>query len=271
MQSIIHYFEDFPDVNKFAWIIICLGVFWMIEYAIPRYSFSYHKWKHARTNFVFLGTSILINLMMAAVTASVFVWISAHEFGILHLFDGALWLEFILSFMALDLIAQYFSHYLLHKVKWMWKFHMVHHSDTHIDVSSGTRHHPGDYLIRELFSLGVIVIMGMPLAFYLIYRLSTVFFTYWTHANIKMPSWIDKLMSYIVVTPDLHKFHHHYERPWTDTNFGNVLSIWDRLFGTLVYDDPDKIRFGLDVLDDDTNDDISFQLMLPFNSKVKTD
>ena len=69
----------------------------------------------------------------------------------------------------------------------------------------------------------------------------------------------------------MHKFHHHFERPWTDTNFGNIFSIWDRLFGTFVYDDPRKIRYGLDVLQDSTSDQLGYQLKLPFDSGIKTD
>ena len=271
MDSLLQYFENFPDHNKLIWIFICLTIFWGMETLIPRYQFFYKKWKHAGVNLFFLATSVAINLLMAVLLALVFLQLDKNHFGLLYLVDWPSWAELILSVSALDLVAQYFSHYLLHKVKWMWKFHMVHHSDTHVDVTTGTRHHPGDYLIREIFSLLVIVLTGMPFAYYLIYRLTTVFFTYWTHANIKMPLWLEKSLSLIFVTPDLHKFHHHYERPWTDTNFGNVFSIWDRIFGTLVYDDPTKIRFGLDVLDHTTSQRIKYQLLLPFNNDVKTD
>ncbi len=271
MAQMLDYFAEFSDVQKFLWILICLVIFWLMELLLPRFSFVYNKWKHARINFVFLGTTIIINILMAALMSGVFLWTSESSFGLLHLLSWPVWLELLLAFMLLDLVAQYFSHYLLHKVRWMWKFHMVHHSDTHVDVTTGTRHHPGDYLIRELFSLVVILLTGMPLSYYLIYRLSTVLFTYWTHANIRMPLWLDKSLSWIVVTPDMHKFHHHFERPWTDTNFGNILSIWDRLFGTLVYEDPSSVRYGLDVLQDDTSDDLWYQMFLPFDRSVKTD
>ncbi len=69
----------------------------------------------------------------------------------------------------------------------------------------------------------------------------------------------------------MHKFHHHFERPWTDTNFGNIFSFWDRLFGTMVYDDPGKIRYGLDVLDDKLDEDIAYQMKIPFDNTIKTD
>ena len=111
----------------------------------------------------------------------------------------------------------------------------------------------------------------MPFAFYVFYRLTTILFTYFTHANLNIPGWLDKSISYIFISPHMHKFHHHFERPWTDTNFGNIFSIWDRLFGTLVYDDPRKIRYGLDVLQDSTSDQLGYQLKLPFDPTIKTD
>ena len=69
----------------------------------------------------------------------------------------------------------------------------------------------------------------------------------------------------------MHKFHHHFERPWTDTNFGNIFSFWDRLFGTLVYDDPKDVSYGLDVLPADKDQNILYQLSVPFRKDVKTD
>jgi sterol desaturase/sphingolipid hydroxylase (fatty acid hydroxylase superfamily) len=69
----------------------------------------------------------------------------------------------------------------------------------------------------------------------------------------------------------MHKFHHHFERPWTDTNFGNIFSIWDRLFGTFVYGDTSKIHYGLDVVDNTKDEDIAYQFKLPFDKNIKTD
>ena len=148
---------------------------------------------------------------------------------------------------------------------------MVHHSDTEVDVTTGTRHHPGDYVLREVFALGAILIAGIPFSYYIFYRMATIFFGYFTHANIRLPQWLDKGLSYVIVTPDMHKFHHHFERPWTDTNFGNIFSIWDRLFGTFVYGDPKQIKYGLDVLDDAKDENIRYQLNLPLDRTVKTD
>lgn len=271
MENFLLFFEQMATWQKLAWVIGVMGVCWIAEGSIPLVAHSYKKWRHAGTNFVFLGTTLLINVLFGLLTVGAFALIRQEEIGLLFLIDLPIWVELIISLMIFDFIAQFGVHYLLHKVSWMWRFHMVHHSDTKVDVTSGTRHHPGDYLLREVFALAAAFIAGAPLAFYLFYRIVTVLFTYTTHANMAVPRWVDYTFGWLFITPNMHKFHHHWERPWTDSNFGNIFSIWDRIFGTLVIDDPKKVKYGLDVLDDSTSDDIAYQFKIPFDKRIKTD
>ena len=260
-----------PAWQRLVWVVCCLVLAWVLEGNYPLFNHRYTKWRHDGINLVFLLFTLAINLLFGAATVGLFHWVEAGQIGLLHYFELPVLVELLLAVLFFDLVAQYVVHYLLHRVKWMWKLHMVHHSDTHVDATTGTRHHPGDYLLREIFALFTIVLIGAPVAFYLIYRFSTIFFTYFTHANIKMPLWLDKLLSWVFITPNMHKFHHHFERPWTDTNFGNIFSFWDRLFGTMVYDDPKKITYGLDVLDGTLDQSIGYQLKIPLNKNIKTD
>ncbi|MFK7936197.1 MAG: sterol desaturase family protein [Saprospiraceae bacterium] len=271
MESIITFFETLSNGQKFMWIVICLSAFWLLEGAFPLAQHTYQKWKHAKVNLILLTTTIIINVLFGLALAAIFIWAGNNQIGLLYQVQLPLWLEVLIGIMVLDLVAQYVVHYLLHKVAFMWRFHMVHHSDTAVDVTTGTRHHPGDYLFREVFALIAIVAGGIPFGVYMTYRIITVFMTYWTHSNLNMPMWLDKTISTLFITPNMHKFHHHFERPWTDTNFGNIFSLWDRAFGTFVYDDPKKVKYGLDVLEDHTSDDIMYQLKVPFNKNIKTD
>jgi sterol desaturase/sphingolipid hydroxylase (fatty acid hydroxylase superfamily) len=271
LATLIHFFENLTTLHKFIWIVLCLSIFWIAEGIYPLFDFHYNKWKHSKVNLVLLGTTMLINVLFGIATVGIFQWTASQQFGLFYWIDWPLWLELLLAVMALDLIAQYFVHFLLHKVSFMWRFHIVHHSDTAVDVTTGTRHHPGDFILREIFALLAIVLFGMPVAFYLIYRILTIFFTYFSHANLDLPIWIDRVISYIFISPNMHKFHHHYVRPWTDTNYGNIFSLWDRIFGTFVYDDPHKIIYGLDVTDSSKSGDLRYQLNVPFNKNIKTD
>ena len=270
MEGFISFFEELNNGQKLLWVVICLSIFWVLEGVYPLARHGYKKWKHAKVNLVLLSTTIIINALFGLATAGIFIWASANSFGLLYMIDLPIWAELLIAVMILDLVAQYAVHYLLHRVAFMWRFHMVHHSDTAVDVTTGTRHHPGDYLFREVFALLAIFLGGIPFGFYIVYRISTVLFTYWSHSNLKMPKGLDKGLSYLFITPNMHKFHHHFERPWTDTNFGNIFSLWDRMFGTFVYDDPTKIKYGLDVVDNSRSDDLGYQLGLPFNKNIKT-
>lgn len=269
MEPFLDFFQYMPVWQKVGWVIFCIALFWLLEGYYGKFRLRYKKWKHARVNFTLLAFVMIINIVFGLATAGVFMGLQESNFGLLNLFQAPIWIKLLLSVMVLDLIAQYGVHYFLHKVRWMWRLHLVHHTDKNVDVTTGTRHHPLDFLLRELFALIAIVVMGMPVGFYFFYRILSILFTYWTHANINLPLWIDKGLAYLIVTPNMHKFHHHYQLPWTDSNYGNMLSIWDRMFGTYVYEDPEKIVFGVDIADHTDDENLKTQLFMPFNKSVK--
>lgn len=271
MENFIHSFDHIQTWQLFLWVLLWMSFSFLLENIMPLFTLKYHRLKHAAVNITFLLTTAIVNFIVSILTTSVYIWVSHHQFGLYYIMDIPLWAKLIVCILLLDFIGMYCSHYFLHRFKWMWKFHMVHHSDTHVDVTTGTRHHPGDWLIREAFALLAIVLTGSPIAFYFIFRFCNVIFTYLTHANILVPAKIDRIISWVFVTPNMHKFHHHFERPWTDTNFGNIFSIWDRLLGTYVYDNVRKVNYGLDVLEGRPDDNVLDQLKLPFDATVKTD
>ena len=270
MEAFLGYFEHLPTWIKASWILFFLVFFWIIEGYYSFYKNPNSKWKHAKTNIQLLLLVVIINSIFGVLLIFVDERLSESSFGLLNYLDVPLWIKLLISIVILDFTSQYFVHFLLHKVRWMWRLHIVHHTDKHVDVTTGTRHHPFDFLIRETFALTVVVLMGMPVSFYFLYRMITIPFTYFNHANISLPLWLDKGLSYVIVSPNMHKFHHHHELPWTDSNFGNVLSIWDHIFGTFVYGDPTKIVYGLDTSNHTDDEDVVFQLGVPFNKDVKS-
>ena len=270
MSAFLDFFEQMPVWMKAGWVVLCIAIFWILEGNYSLLTKPYSKWKHARTNLSLLVFVLLINTVFGLATAGIFIWLSDNSFGLLNLIDLPIVAELILAILVLDLIAQYGVQYLLHQVPGTWRLHLVHHSDKYVDTTSGTRHHPLDFLIREIFALIAVLIMGMPISFYFFYRILTVFFTYWTHANLRLPIGVDKALSWVIVTPNMHKFHHHYQLPWTDSNYGNMFSIWDRLFGTFVYGDTDQIQYGVDIADHRPDQDLQVQLKLPFDRSVKS-
>lgn len=264
MNDLIETIGALPDHYKLLWLALCLGGATLLERLRPGVGRPAGRWPHVRTNLGLLLVVFVINAAFAALLLAVLPPLQAAGFGVLQWMQGPVWVELLLTIVVLDLVAQYTMHYLLHNVPLLWRFHMVHHSDTHVDATTGTRHHPVDYLARETMSLVAVVLLGAPLSYYLIYRLLTVFFTYFTHADLALPPALDATLSRVIVTPTAHKFHHHESHPWTDRNYGNILSVWDRLFGTFVYDDPARIRYGVDTMPPARAGHFGYQLVRPF-------
>ncbi len=268
MQAILDFTAALSAPAKIAWIIGVMAFFWLLEGYYAFAKLEYSKWRHARTNLSLLGFVVLINVIFGIATAGVFVWLANSNFGLLALVNWPLWAELLLSIVVLDFLAQYVAHVMLHKVPFMWRLHIVHHSDTHVDVTTGTRHHPLDFIFRESMALLAVIVLGMPLAYYLFYRIITIFFTYWTHANIRLSPKLNTALGYLFVTPSMHKVHHHHTLPHTDSNFGNMLSIWDRIFGTYEELDREQLVYGVDVVDYRRGDDLGYQLGVPWNKSV---
>ena len=133
-----------------------------------------------------------------------------------------------------------------HKVKFLWRFHVVHHADNNVDVTTGLRHHPIESLVRGIFFFIGIAISGAPMYAVMIFQTVLVLFTAFEHANINLPKKLDAAISWLFISPNMHKVHHHWKQPFTDSNYGAVLSIWDRLLGTFMHLDHAAIRYGLD-------------------------
>jgi sterol desaturase/sphingolipid hydroxylase (fatty acid hydroxylase superfamily) len=153
----------------------------------------------------------------------------------------------------------------MHKVNLLWGFHLIHHTDNNVDVTTGLRHHPGDSIFRGIFFLLLIFVSGAPMYTVMIYQTLLVLATAFTHANIRLPERLDKVLSYILVSPNMHKVHHHWKQPYTDSNYGGVFSIWDRLFGTFKILDPKEIRYGLDrYYPNEKDEDLVALLKKPF-------
>ena len=153
----------------------------------------------------------------------------------------------------------------------MWKFHMVHHSDTFVDTTTANRHHPGESIFRAAFTLLAVIITGAPMWLVMLYQSLSVVLSQFNHANFLLPLWLDRVISWVIVSPNMHKVHHHYVRPQTDSNYGNIFSVWDRLFGTYNYTPVEQLKYGLDVLDESTSANLKYQFKLPFKRGIKTD
>jgi sterol desaturase/sphingolipid hydroxylase (fatty acid hydroxylase superfamily) len=266
METIIDYFSSISSLHRGLILAGGIAFFWLLESVQPMVDFNYKKWNHAGINIFFTLTTIIVNFLMAFVLLIAANWTTTNDFGLLQLLPKIpLWLYTLIGLLFLDLIGAYLAHLSEHKIKLFWRFHLIHHTDTWIDTTSANRHHPGESVIRFIFTTFGVFALGCPMWMVFLYQSLSVVFSQLNHANIALPKKIDWLLSFFLVSPDMHKVHHHYLLPFTDSNYGNIFSVWDRLFGTFSYLDRKEIVYGIDTHHNEKeHNDLKNLLMIPF-------
>jgi sterol desaturase/sphingolipid hydroxylase (fatty acid hydroxylase superfamily) len=248
-SRIIEYFQQLDNhpTQRMAFLVAGLLLFWIIEGAIPLFPLQYKKKKinHAAVNFGFTIIHLIIHTFLAILIVKLSDWCEHTGFGLVYWFNANVLMKIIIGVLALD-FSSWLVHLTMHRSKTLWRFHLIHHSDSNVDVTTGLRHHPGDSILRGVFFLLLIFISGAPVYAVMIYQTFLVLSTAFTHANINLPKWLDKSLSYIFVSPNMHKVHHHWKLPYTDSNYGAVFSFWDRLLGTFRKLETKDIHYGLD-------------------------
>ncbi|MBC7948128.1 MAG: sterol desaturase family protein [Chitinophagaceae bacterium] len=249
-NSIIEYFStlDQRPLERMALLVGGLLFFWIIEGAIPLISLQYkrNKTKHAAVNFGFTVIHLIIHTGLAIIIIKLSDWCAAQNFGLIYWLNASVVGGIIISFLVLDFFGGWLVHITEHRIPFLWRFHVVHHADNNVDVTTGLRHHPIESVLRGLFFFMGIIVSGAPMYAVMIFQTILILATAFTHANISLPRWLDRSLSYIFVSPNMHKVHHHWKQPYTDSNYGAILSIWDRLLGTFMKLEPKDIRYGLD-------------------------
>ncbi|TBX69217.1 sterol desaturase family protein [Flavobacterium silvisoli] len=266
MNEIVAYFSSIPSAHRALILAGGIAFFWLIESASPFIRFKYNKWKHAGVNIFFTITTMVVNFCLALILLNTALWTTKHHFGILNWLPAFNpWLSMVIGLLLLDLVGAYFVHLIEHKIRFLWRFHLIHHTDTYIDTTTANRHHPGESVLRFLFTTLGVLVVGSPMWMVFLYQTLSVIATQFNHANIVLPKKLDTVLSYLIVSPDMHKVHHHYVLPYTDSNYGNIFSVWDRLFGTFKTLDRDKLVYGIDThMKPEENSRLGNLLRIPF-------
>ena len=266
MNDIIAYFSTIPSSHRSLILVGGITFFWLLENAFPLFNFTYKKWQHAGINIFMTFTTIVVNFCLAFILLKTADWTIANNFGILQwLPEMSLWIYAFIGLLLLDLIGAYLVHLVEHKTKFLWRFHLIHHTDTWIDTTTANRHHPGESVIRFTFTAVGVLIIGSPMWLVFLYQTLSVVATQFNHANISLPKKVDTILSYFIVSPDMHKVHHHHVLPYTDSNYGNIFSIWDRLFGTFMTLPKEEIIYGIDTYPHpEDHNELKSLLKIPF-------
>ena len=243
---------------------------WNLE-GIAGLTVGYKKWDHAYLNAKFVITNLPLQFLLGFTFAKVIQWTGIHHFGLIyHLpFMKNYFLLFIITFLFLDL-GEYVYHLVMHKVNILWRFHVVHHSDNIVDSSTTLREHPGENTIRNIFTLLWVFLGGVVFWALLLRQIIQIFSNIFSHVNYRLPQKLNDIVTLLFITPNMHHVHHHYQQPYTDCNYGDVLSIWDRMFGTFNRLSSSNTVFGIDIyMDKNTHSKYTSLLKMPFGKYKK--
>lgn len=243
------------ELQAWSWIAqakpaaaaIMLVVLWTLESVMPMFAPREGRMRHGAVN-LFLG---FLNALIASLffgTAMLFVteWAREQPFGLLHWLGLPAWGAWPFGLVLFD-GWMYSWHRLSHRVKFLWRFHAVHHSDREMDASSAVRFHTGEIVISSLARLVVLPLLGMTMPQLLLYEAILLPVILFHHSNIRISDGVDRRLRWVITTPWMHWVHHSRWQPETDSNYSSVLSVWDRLFGTFrLREDPGSIVLGLD-------------------------
>jgi sterol desaturase/sphingolipid hydroxylase (fatty acid hydroxylase superfamily) len=175
--------------------------------------------------------ALSVRLLIPAAAFGAALFAEQRGLGLFNLLALPFWLRALLGFVLLDLVI-YAQHFTFHHVPLLWRLHRMHHSDLDVDVTTGVRFHPFEILISMLIKIAVVLAMGIPPVAVLVFEIVLNATSMFSHANVSLSPPVDRVLRWLVVTPDMHRVHHSIARDETDSNFGFNLPWWDRLFGT---------------------------------------
>jgi sterol desaturase/sphingolipid hydroxylase (fatty acid hydroxylase superfamily) len=220
---------------------------------------------------LYLASSILFPVLFGAGSVALASARTTHSAGLLNRPEIPYALRFTAWILVVDL-WNYGQHYLLHGNAWLWRVHLLHHSDRDMDFTNQFRFHPLEGLIARLGSVLAIFVLAPPAAAVAVYEVLAVIVGMLEHANLRLPAAVERLLRWLVITPELHQIHHSLDEREQHRNLGVVFVWWDRLFGTYL-DAPaggiDGLEFGVDEVDARASLDPLHMLAAPFQSARK--
>jgi sterol desaturase/sphingolipid hydroxylase (fatty acid hydroxylase superfamily) len=257
-----------PVLTKFLPVLIAMALAVAIETIVPLRKQSRTQKGRLWTNLALTVTTLLLGLLLNASLALGAAFVRENGVGFFQLLslDGVL--AAIVAVIVLDGVT-YLAHVSLHKAPILWRMHLVHHVDLAIDATTALRQHPFEGVVRFAFTAAVAWTLGVAPAVIATYRLVSSLNSVCEHANIRVPRWLDRLLVIFWVTPDMHKIHHSRLRSETDSNYANLFSLFDRLFGTFTPTErAAAVPYGIEGYDDASTQNAVAIFLLPLRRPI---
>ena len=256
-------------VGFFFGILIVMAIW---ELLAPRRALTVSKTVRWVNNIglVFFN-SVIVRLVFPMAAIGMAAFVQENGWGLLNYFQINHVIAIVISVIFMDFII-YLQHVMVHAIPLLWRLHRVHHADLDYDVTTGSRFHTIEILLSMLIKFATIIVLGPPVVAVLIFEVILNVTAMFNHANVKLPTSLDRVLRWFVVTPDMHRVHHSIEDDEANSNFGFSLPWWDRLFGT-YRDQPraghEKMIIGIHKFRDPKQTSwITGMLVLPFIGKM---
>lgn len=241
-----------------------LAALWLWESVSPYFQNRHDRVHHGAANLtVAVINGAVLYGTLGFLTVGVSQTVVRHQFGLLLSAELPWPAQAIIAFLTLDAWT-YLWHVLNHRVRFLWRFHRMHHSDSKMDVTTASRFHMGELALSALLRIPLIAALGLRPQDLLFYDVALTLVTQLHHANIGL-GWWDRWLSILIVTPGMHRIHHSRMRSETNSNYASILPVWDRCAGTFrTSDQPHRIRLGLEEFDDPQWQSVLGMLKTPF-------
>ncbi|WP_284126462.1 sterol desaturase family protein [Parerythrobacter aestuarii] len=257
------------DAALLSFVIIAAAflLFAGLELLVPFRRLSQPKLQRWLTNLgLFAIDTLAVRLLVPGAMIGMAVLAGERGWGLFNLVALPAWLAILLTVLLLDL-ALFLQHWATHFVPVLWRMHRVHHVDRDFDVTTAARFHPFEIVLSMLYKVAVVAALGAPVWGVFLFEVLFTCATLFNHSNTHLPRWLERPVRAAIVTPDMHRIHHSVRMPETNSNYGTLLSLWDRLFGTYVpqaQDQQDTMTIGLNQWQDDNPRRLGWSLSLPF-------
>ncbi|MCB9662584.1 MAG: sterol desaturase family protein [Alphaproteobacteria bacterium] len=213
-----------------------------------------------------VANTVVLRVLFPTAAVGAAAWAASQGWGVLPLLGLPHGLTVLLAVLLLD-FAIYLQHVMFHAVPVLWRLHAVHHADHDLDVTSGLRFHPVEILLSMGIKLGLVTLLGAPVEAVLIFEVVLNAAAMFNHANVALPATVDRVLRWVLVTPDMHRVHHSVIPSETNSNFGFNAPWWDRLCGTYRAQPAAGhlgMTLGLDHLPEPRVQGLGWMLALPF-------
>lgn len=212
--------------------------------------------------------TVIVRILFPTGAVALAMGAEAMGWGLLNAWPVPGWIAVLIGVVVLDLVI-YLQHVLFHAVPALWRLHRMHHADLEFDVTTGARFHPVEIVLSMVIKLTVVVALGAPAVSVLIFEVLLNATAMFNHSNVRIPERIDRVLRWLVVTPDMHRVHHSVIVREANSNFGFNLPWWDRLFGT-YRDQPaaghEKMTIGVEQFRDPAEQRLDRMLTQPFRA-----